>query len=107
MSYTPTKLYQGQLATAETTLFTATGNGAILKEVLVCNTDTAARTFSLSNVPSGGTAGTGNRLLATVSLSAGQTLIFSFSTVLNSGDFISGLASNGAVVNLTISGVAI
>ena len=77
---------------------------AIIKEILLCNTDTVARTVTMQ-------IGTGtavaNRILSAVSLAPGDTKFITLSTVLNAGDSITGGASSAAVVSCTVSGVEV
>lgn len=105
MAYTPARLYQGQAAVTETTLYTASGSGCLLKEVVACNTTHNSATFNLSLVPSGGTAGNSNRIMYQTSLDGGQTVILDMSQAMASGDFLSAIASAGSSITLTISGV--
>jgi hypothetical protein len=114
MPYTPARLYQGQLPGTETTatpgLLPAAVPGAtqwIIKQLTLCNTSGSAQTASLSLVPSGQTGGAANRLLSALALVAGQTLIYDLAQVMNSGDFLSGVASTASVVTVTISGVVV
>lgn len=115
MAYTPTRLYQGQLNTLETTSSPGILSGAvpsattwIVKEIIICNTSTTqSATVSLSIVPSGGTGGTSNRILSTSSVDANATVSLGLSTVMTVGDFITGVASLSGTVTVTISGVVI
>jgi hypothetical protein len=61
-------LYQGQLAAAAATIYTATANGpTFIRSITVVNTDTTERTFTLYV---GGTADS-NKISATIVISAG------------------------------------
>ena len=94
-------------ANTETTLYTcptAQTTTTVLKQIVVTNTGGSATTFSISLVPSGGTAGTANRLFSSVSISANETIILDVSQILTSGDFISALAAASGI-NITMSGV--
>ena len=105
VAYNPSRLFQGQLAASDTTIFTASGNGCIVKEIVVCNTTTGTITLNLSIVPNGNVVGVANRLLFGVSVTAGQTLFIDISQVMASGDFISASASAATSLTATISGV--
>lgn len=82
----------------------ASNTKAIVKEILLCNTDTVTRTVTLY-IGSG--TGVANTILPAKSLQAGETLIISLSTVLVTGDYIKGGASVGSVVSCAISGVEV
>lgn len=92
-------------ATTTTTLYTAPASTkAIIKEVLLCNTDTSSRTVTMQ-------VGTGtavaNRILSAVSLAPGETKFITLSTVLNTGETITGGASSASVVSCVVSGVEV
>lgn len=76
----------------------------VLKQIVMTNTGASATTFSISLVPSGGTAGTSNRIFSNVAIAANETIILDVSQILTSGDFISARAA-AAGVNITMSGV--
>ena len=113
MSYfpIPKRFYQGQLSASDAALYTAPAaptSGpppkSIVKEVIVCNTDTVARTVTL-RVRSGAVSGTTQEILHVYSLAAATTVVLVLRTVMEAGHIISGLASSADVVTLTISGV--
>lgn len=106
MANTPKRLYQGQPGTAETTLYTVPAStSTIVKEIILTNTTTTVAAASISAVPSGGTAGAANRIIAGFSIAANDTKIVPLSTVLNTGDFLSGLQGTASAITVTISGV--
>jgi hypothetical protein len=107
MAYTPIRLYQGQPGTTEATLYTAGGAGVIIKELLIANTSSSAANISLSLVPSGGSAGSSNRLLSNIAVPGSGVAVFDLSQVMAAGDFLSGLQATSGALALTISGVAI
>jgi hypothetical protein len=91
--------------TLTTTLYTVPASTkAIVKEVLLCNTDTVARTVTLYL---GTGSATANTILSAQSLAAGETTILTLSTVLNPGEYIKGGASATSVVAITVSGVEV
>jgi hypothetical protein len=99
------KLYEGQPTTSETTLYTTpAGREVNLTEVIAVNTSGTAAVFSLSIVPSGGTAGATNRVLAGQSIAANTEQRFQFDEELSAGDFLSGIQTTGGAVTLTIGG---
>lgn len=106
MANTPKRLYQGQPGTAETTLYTVPASvSTIIKEIILCNTTSTAATISISAVPSGGTAGVANRIIAGFSVAANDTKTVPLSTVLNTGDFLSALQGTASAITVTTSGV--
>ena len=94
-------------ATANTTLYTTPASTkTIVKEILLCNTDSVARTVTIKAGASPATAVSAT-ILSALSLAAGETKFISLSTVLETGHLITGSASTGAVVSCTISGVEV
>lgn len=92
-------------ATTTTTLYTVPAStSTIIKEILICNTDTVSRTVTLQ---AGGTTGVADRILGTMSISPSETKVISLSTVLTTGQTITGGASTASVVSCIISGVEV
>jgi hypothetical protein len=99
------RLYEGQPPASETTLYTApVGREVNLTEVIATNTTGTAAVFSLSIVPSGGTAGPTNRILAGVSIPANTEQRFQFDEELSAGDFLSAIQTTAGAITLTIGG---
>jgi hypothetical protein len=97
------QLSQTALTTTLTTvLYTVAVTATIMKEVVLCNTDTVDRQVTLY---AGTGTGIAQRFLSAVNVPAGQTSIFTFSSVLPTGATIAAGASVGAVVSCTISGM--
>lgn len=92
-----------------TTLYTApnvSGAGAILKELLVCNTTANDGTFSAYKVATGGSPTTSNAIVSTLLVKAGDTFVFSSSTVLGQNETIRVISlTTGADLTFTASGV--
>lgn len=106
MLSTPTRLAQGVIPTAETSMFAAAFRTTV-NEIILCNTTNAPITVSVSIVPNGQVAGDDNRIIDTMEIPVGQPVIADMAQVLNAaGDFISAIAS-GAGVTMTISGIVI
>lgn len=105
MAVTNKQLYLGTLTTTLTTnLYTVTtGATAIVKEILVSNNDSSARTFTLSY----GTAASEIMMFDAITIQAGETKLFGTATVLNSAQVIDGGASVNSQVTIIISGVEI
>lgn len=74
----------------------------VMKEVVLCNTDTVVRTVTMQAGP---TTGLADRFLSAVVIQPGETKGIGLSTVLLPGDSITGGASLGGVVSCIISGV--
>lgn len=109
MAYTEKRLAGPTALTAntETTIYTcptAQTTTTLVKQMVVTNTGASATVFSISLVPTGGTAGTTNRLFNSVSIASNETIILDVSQVMTSGDFLSARATL-AGVNITVSGV--
>lgn len=108
MAFKQKRLYQGQPGTAEGTLYTVPAStSAIVKEIIMTNITTTAATVSISVVPSGGTAGATNRIIEGLTIPANDIKVAPLSTVLNAGDFLSGLQGIASAITVTISGVEI
>lgn len=75
---------------------------AIVKEIILCNTDTVARSVDVHVVPSGGSAAASNQIHAD-SLQPKQTRILSLNTLLDTGDFVQAKASSASVVSYRMS----
>jgi len=102
----PLKLSQNQLTASAVTQYTVPSDMVTeVTSIWISNDDTSERTITLHFVASGGSAGVTNKFLDAVPVGPGQTLqIECKGTYLNSGDFISALASVASQVNLHISG---
>lgn len=92
--FTLTKLGQAAIGTSAATLYTVpAATRALVKCIDIGNTTGSAMTVSVHLVPSGGSPGTGNVLIPAVALSANSILHWEGAQVLNTGDFISTIAS--------------
>lgn len=91
-----------QLGTTTTTICTAaTGYAEIIKQVIITNTDTVERTFTLSI----GTAATAaNRVIDTMPIGANDTIIWDTALVLAAGETLQGLSDTASKVNVTAIG---
>lgn len=108
MANTVKQLSQSALsATLTTTLYTTPGaTKCIVKEIVLCNTDTSARTVTIRMGASPATAASAT-VLSALSIAAGETKFITLSAVLETGHLITGGASVGSVVACTISGVEV
>jgi len=108
-TYTPKRLIAGSaLTNALVTYYTATTiYGAILKELVIVNTDTVARTVTVHIVPAAGTAGVPTIILSADTLQPGEQRVYSLSSVIPQNSFIQASASVGAVMSINASGIEI
>lgn len=106
MANTVTQLSQTALTTTLTTLLytVPAATKAIVKEIILCNTDTTAHDVTITM--GAGTA-VKNTILDALSVAGGETKFVTLSTVLKTTETINGGASVGAVVSCIISGVEV
>jgi hypothetical protein len=105
MSWLPVEVYQGQPAATETTMTTvASGKQLVVKEFVICNTDTVARTLTVHVRRGGVAAGIANRIMSVLSMDAGKTVYFPCSIVVAATGVLSGVASVAATITVTVSG---
>jgi hypothetical protein len=107
MTVTVTTLIEAKNAeSAQTTQYTSTGVTTIIDKFTATNYDTTARTLSVNLVASGGSSGNSNLIVKTKTLQGGETYTFPeiVGQVLNSGDFISTIASAATTINIRASG---
>lgn len=102
----PIRIYQGQPSDTEGTLETVpAGETWVITDIMICNTTGSDETVSLSLVPSGDTAGDSNRIMEEIEITAHDTQkATGGGTVMEEGDFLSGLQSTSGAITLTISG---
>lgn len=86
-------------ATIATKYTVNTGFVGLLRSILLCNTDSVARTVTGYFVPNSGSATNSNIVLPTVSIPANTALRFPFSTALEAGATLQFLASSAGVVS--------
>lgn len=73
----------------------------IVKQIVVCNTDTIDRAFSLAI---GSAATASNRMFSTMPIGANDTLVFDTAIVLAAGETLQGLADTTSKVTVTAFG---
>ena len=95
-----------QMEATQTTQYTAVAAKALIDKATVTNTDTVNRSFSVNLVQSGGTAGNSNLIIDDRTVVPGQTYECPelIGHELDSGAFISTIASNATSLTLRISG---
>lgn len=107
MSVTPkTLVAPKQMEAVQTTQYTATNAKAIIDKATVTNTDTVNRTFSVNLVQTGGSAGNANLIIDDKTVVPGETYLCPelVGQEMDSGTFISTVASAGTALTLRVSG---
>jgi len=91
-----------QLGTTTTTICTVSASRVeVLKQIIICNTDTVDRTFSLAI----GTAATAaNRIISQLPIGANDIMVLDTALVLTASETLQGLADAASVVNVTVIG---
>lgn len=91
-----------QLGTTTTTIVTAaTGYADIIKQIIICNTDTIDRTVTLAI---GSAATAANRLMSALPIGANDLMVFDTAIVLAAGETLQGLSDTAAKVTVTAVG---
>jgi len=93
---------------ANTTMYTSGTNTTTRIDALtVTNVDSVARTVTIHLVANGGSASTGNTTTQTQSIQPGQTWVSpnEIGKVLNTGDFISAVASASNALVMSAGGM--
>jgi hypothetical protein len=95
-----------QMQNSQTTQYTATAAKAIIDKATVTNTDTVNRTFSVNLVTSGGSPGNSNLVIDDRTVVPGETYLCPelVGQSLESGGFISTIASAATALTLRVSG---
>ena len=91
-----------QLGTTTTTICTAaTGYAEVIKQIIICNTDTVDRTVTLA-VGSAATAS--NRIMSALPIGANDVIVWDTALVLAAGETLQGLSDTASKVNVTVVG---
>lgn len=91
-----------QLGTSTTTVCTAaSGYAEIIKQIIITNTDTVDRTFSLAI---GSAATAANRIISQLPIGANDIMVLDTALVLHETETLEGLADAASVVNVTAIG---
>ena len=91
-----------QLGTTTTTIVTAAaGYADIVKQIVICNTDTVDRTVTLAI---GSAATAANRLMSNLPIGANDTIVFDTAIVLAAGETLQGLSDTASKVTVTVVG---
>lgn len=93
-------------ATLTTTLYgaVAASTKVVVKEILLCNTDSVTRAVTLYF---GTATGVANTVLDAMPIAASETKVIALSSVLITGDYIKGGADSANVVSITVSGTKV
>lgn len=106
----PKRLGIGQLAGSAGTIYTAPTtttpqpHRARIRHIVIANTDSSARTFTLYVVESGGSAADNRALFKSVSIAANTTYDYPVDIVLEAGDTVQGLSDSANKVTYYLSG---
>ena len=88
-----------QLGTSTTTLCTVTsGHTFIVKQIIICNTDTVDRTVTLA-IGSADTAA--NRIMSTLPIGANDVMIWDTALVLLTTETLQGLSDTASKITIT------
>lgn len=91
-----------QLGTTTTTICTAaTGYAEIIKQIVICNTDTVSRTVTLAI---GSAATAANHIMSALPIGANDLMVWDTAIVLNAGETLQGLSDTGSKVTVTAVG---
>jgi hypothetical protein len=91
-----------QLGTTTTVIATAaTGYADIIKQIVICNTDTVDRTVTLAI---GSAATAANRLMSSLPIGANDVMIWDTAIVLAAGETLQGLSDTADKVTVTAVG---
>lgn len=95
------RLYAGSPGISNGTLFTATtGRKTVIKEIVICNTNAAAKHITLKT----GTATSGIPILSSRVIPANDVVILALSTVLDAGQVLEGQQETASAISITVSG---
>lgn len=99
-----------QLTTVSANCYTvSSGVTTIVKQIILTNTTSSAKTATVRLVVSGGSDASAADILSNASIAANETLVFNCSMVMTysagAGDRITALASSNTSVNIAIFGI--
>jgi hypothetical protein len=91
-----------QLGTSTTTICTAaSGVTEVIKQIVLCNTDTVDRTVTLAI---GSAATAANRLMSSLPIGANDVMVWDTALVLLTGETLQGLSDTASKVTVTVVG---
>jgi hypothetical protein len=90
----------------QTAQYTAVNCRTVIDKFTATNTSASNATLSVNLIPDGGSASNGNLIVKTISIAVGQTYTFPelVGQVLDSGSFISTIASAASALTIRASG---
>ena len=92
-----------QLGTTTTTLCTVTsGHTFIVKQIIICNTDTVDRTVTLAI---GSAATAANRIMSTLPIGANDVMVWDTALVLLTTETLQGLSDTASKITITAVGI--
>ena len=92
-----------QLGTSTTTLCTVTaGHTFIVKQIIICNTDTVDRTVTLAI---GSAATAANRIMSTLPIGANDVMVWDTALVLLTTETLQGLSDTASKITITAVGI--
>ena len=92
-----------QLGTSTTTLCTVTaGHTFIVKQIIICNTDTVDRTVTLAI---GSAATAANRIMSTLPIGANDVMVWDTALVLLTTETLQGLSDTASKITITCVGI--
>ena len=92
-----------QLGTSTTTICTAgSGITEVIKQIIICNTDTVDRTVTLAI---GSAATAANRIVSALPIGANDVMIWDTALVLLTTETLQGLSDTASKVNVTCVGI--
>ena len=106
MTYNVKSLADGQLAATQAILYTCPGGTeAIIKTIILVNTDSVARDVNLYFKADGGTS---RRIIPVdMELGIGYSMLFDNELTLEAGDVIEGDATAANVIDFSIHGIEV
>lgn len=105
MAYVPTRFYSGQPGTTDTLLATVTtGKSWIVKQVILTNTDAAAKRVTIG-FPASTALAAANHVVSDVTLNGKGLVILDMSVPLAAGETIHGLQETATAITVNIVGV--
>jgi len=112
MAYLPKRFYHDTPGTTATTLVTAAtgGGGVIIKQILLANSGTTAKTVTIALDP-GGAAGLiasgagANVIVPGISVQAKTLITLDLSVVMSPTDVLRGLQETANYITVSVSGV--
>lgn len=95
------------LGSSEGDIYTVTtGKNAVIKSIVICNTDTSDRAVNLYAIPSGGSSGVANTIFCDT-VKTKETKVIGPDIFLEAGAKIRGYAATASVVGVRVSALEV